>query len=330
MSDSPTAPSSPVSVVLGGSGAIGGSLVRELARRGRPVRAVSRSAALPAGVQAGPSVQPVAADVTDPAQVAAAAEGAEVVYNAAQTDYTRWSQDFPPLNRAVIEGVARAGAKLVVADNLYLYGHTHGRAMTEDMPAAATDRKGRTRAAMAGELLDAHAAGRVRVALGRPSSYYGPGGLRSINYGAQVLGPAVAGRPAQWLGPLDVPHATSYLPDVARALIVLGDDHAADGRAWHLPNAEPLTGEQFLRLVFDAAGTDCAVQAADRTALEHMAGDNPFLAEVLDSFFHIEEPWLVDHGRFEATFGPFAVTPHRAAIAATVDWFRRAPIPQAA
>ena len=47
--------------------------------------------------------------------------------------------------------------------------------MTEDLPLAATTVKGRTRAAMTAELLAAADAGRVRVAIGRASDFFGPG-----------------------------------------------------------------------------------------------------------------------------------------------------------
>ena len=34
-------------------------------------------------------------------------------------------------------------------------------------------------------------------------------------------------------------------------------------------------------------------------------------------------PWVVDHSAFEATFGPFAVTPHEQAVEETARWYRR-------
>ena len=44
--------------------------------------------------------------------------------------------------------------------------------MTEDVPLAATTVKGRTQAAMTRELLAAAEAGRVRIAIGRPSDFF--------------------------------------------------------------------------------------------------------------------------------------------------------------
>jgi nucleoside-diphosphate-sugar epimerase len=188
-------------VVVGASGGIGGALVRELARRGHRVRAVNRAgdAAVPAGVER------LAADVATPDGAKAAAAGAAVVYHCAQPPYTDWPAAFPPLTEAIAEGATAAGAKLVLADNLYLYG-PHDGPLTEDLPAAATGPKGRTRARMAERLLDLHRQGRLRVSIGRASNYYGPWRPGQRHRRAPV--PRRRGRPDGALGgpPRPAPH----------------------------------------------------------------------------------------------------------------------------
>src|SRR4029450_2307 len=113
--------------------------------------------------------------------------------------------------------------------------------------------KGRTRARMAERLLDLHGQGRLRVAIGRASNYYGPGGLASVT-GERLFRAAVAGRTVRWVGRLDQPHTLSYLEDVAAGLATLGEREEADGQAWHLPAAEALTGRHVLELVVAARG----------------------------------------------------------------------------
>ena len=61
--------------------------------------------------------------------------------------------------------------------------------MTEEMPPAATTRKGRLRARLAETLLAAHRDGRVRAVIGRGSDYYGPGVRQSA--AGERLFPAV-------------------------------------------------------------------------------------------------------------------------------------------
>ncbi|MER7661795.1 NAD-dependent epimerase/dehydratase family protein [Streptomyces sp. NPDC096193] len=181
-----TSPGDGLHVVFGATGAIGSTVVAELLRHGRPVRAVSRGGRAPEGAEG------VAADAADPAQAASAAAGAAVVHHCASPPYTQWPELFPELTRSVLAAAESAGAKLVFADNLYSYGPVDGP-LREDLPAAAQGRKGRTRTAMAAELLDAHRTGRVRVAIGRASDYYGPRGTHSTA-GETLFGGLLAGR----------------------------------------------------------------------------------------------------------------------------------------
>ena len=105
---------------------------------------------------------------------------------------------------------------------------------------------------MAERLLAAHRDGRLRVAIGRASNYYGPGGLANVT-GERLFKAAVAGRAVRWVSRLDQPYTLSYLEDVAAALATLGERDQADGQAWHLP-AAGLTGRQFLGLVVASGG----------------------------------------------------------------------------
>jgi nucleoside-diphosphate-sugar epimerase len=284
-------------VVVGASGGIGGALVGELARRGHRVRAVNRAgdAAVTAGVER------LAADVATPDGAKAAAAGAAVVYHCAQPPYTDWPAAFPPLTEAIAEGAAAAGAKLVLADNLYLYG-PHDGPLTEDLPAAATGPKGRTRARMAERLLDLHGQGRLRVAIGRASNYYGPGGLASVT-GERLFRAAVAGRTVRWVGRLDQPHTLSYLEDVAAGLATLGEREEADGQAWHLPAAEPLTGRQFLELVVAASGGRSRI-ATNSAAMTRLAGlFSPMIREVGEVLYEFQAPYVVDWSKYRGPSG---------------------------
>jgi nucleoside-diphosphate-sugar epimerase len=235
--------------VLGASGGIGSAVVRELVRRGYRVRAVNRrgDADVPEGVERR------AGDASTPEGARAAVAGASVVYHAAQPPYTRWPREFPPMTDNVIAGAATAGAKVVFADNLYMYGPAGPQPMTEGAPRNAAGKKGKTRILMEERLLEAHRSGRVRTTMGRSSDYYGPRGTDTVA-GDRVFGAAVEGKTARWLGSLDRPHTLNYLPDMARALVTLGEREEADGEAWHLPAAEPITGRRFLEMVFAEAG----------------------------------------------------------------------------
>jgi nucleoside-diphosphate-sugar epimerase len=214
---------------------------------------------------------------------------------------------------------AAAGATLVFADNLYAYGPVD-RPMTEDMPALATTKKGRIRALMAERLLAAHHSGTMRVAIGRSSDYYGPGGANSA-VGDILFGAAVKGRRARWLGSLDVPHSLNYLPDVARALITLASEPDALGQIWHLPAADPLTGRAFVALIDSALGRPVKVTATSAPALRIAGLFDVRARESREMLYQWDRPFVLDASKFQRVFGPYHPTPPQQAAATTVNWF---------
>jgi nucleoside-diphosphate-sugar epimerase len=293
------------------------SVMDELIRRGRRrVRMVNRSgrARVPDGVEV------VGGDATDEAFAREASEGASVVYFALNPPYDKWPELFPPLQAGVIEGAASAGAKLVAMENLYMYGPTGGRPLTEDLPYAPNTRKGSVRAIMSEELMEAHTSGRVRVAIGRASDSFGPRVLVSAA-GEQVFGRAVDGKSAQLAGDPDQPHTYTYAPDVGRGLVILGEHEEALGQAWHLPSPETLTTREFVEMIFEELGKPARVQAAPKILLRAIGLFNPGIRETIEMLYEFEEPFVVDHSKFEEAFGEQA-TPLRESIRGTVRWYR--------
>lgn len=299
-------------VVLGATGAIGSAVVAELIARGHGVRAVSRSAATgPHGFRA---------DVTTTDGAIAACEGAAVVYQCAQPKYERWAEEFPGLTRTVLTGVEAAAAKMVMADNLYVYGPVDGP-MTEDLPHAAANPKGRARTEVDKLIIDAHRSGRVRATLGRASDYYGAGGVNTV-IGPNVFAAALAGRTARWVGDLDQPHTVAYLSDIAAGLVTLGERAEADGNAWHLPAAEAVTGRDFLDLVWAAAGGEPRASGLGRGTQRLLGLFNSTVRELGETWYQRDRPFISDDSAFRRAFGPVKVTPHAEGVAATLDWYR--------
>src|SRR3712207_214245 len=219
--------------VVFGTGPVGMAVMDELVSKGKRVRMVNRSgrANVPEGVEV------VGGDAADPAFTREVSEGASVVYFALNPPYDKWPELFSGLQAGVLEGAASAGAKLVAMENLYMYGPTDGRQLTEDLAHAPNTRKGRVRARMSKELMEAHTSGRVWVAIGRASDFFGPRVLVSAA-GEQVFGRAVEGKTAQVAGDPDQPHTYTYAPDIGKGLVILGEREEALGRAWHLPSSE--------------------------------------------------------------------------------------------
>jgi nucleoside-diphosphate-sugar epimerase len=302
--------------VVFGTGQVGRALTAHLTEAGLSARAVSRTR--PVGLLDG--IDWRAADATDPDAATDAAEGASVVYQCLNAPYTDWPERFPPLQRGVLAAAERNDALMVSLENVYGYGPTGGRPLTEDLPLAATSVKGRTRAAMTGELLAAVAAGQVRIAIGRASDFFGPGVTES-NLGERVFANAVAGKRADFIGNPDLPHTYSYVPDIAAGLATLGTDERAVGGVWHLPGPETVSTRQLLELVADDIGHPVAIRSVPKLALRALGLFNPTMRELPEMAYEFEEPFVLDTTKYQSTFEAHS-TPLATAIAATVAWYR--------
>jgi hypothetical protein len=97
--------------------------------------------------------------------------------------------EFSALQAGVLAAAEAQGARLVSMENVYMYGPPAGCPLTETGDYAAHTKMGKLRGQMATELLAAHRAGRVAVAIGRASDYFGPRGGAQSNLGDRLFPP---------------------------------------------------------------------------------------------------------------------------------------------
>jgi len=218
-----------------------------------------------------------------------------VVYRCLNAPYTDWPERFPPLQRGVLHAAESNDALLVSLENVYGYGPTGGRPMTEDLPLAATTAKGRTRAAMTEELLAASDAGRVRIAIGRASDFFGAGVTEST-LGERAFANALRGRRADFLGDPSLPHTYSYVPDIAAGLATLGTDECAVGAVWHLPGPETVTTGQLLEILAREVGHPVEVRSVPRLVVRALGLVNPMMRALAEMSYEFDEPFVLDTG----------------------------------
>jgi nucleoside-diphosphate-sugar epimerase len=308
--------------IVFGSGPVGVAVVETLLAQGKQVRVASRSGArrsLPAAVEV------VRGDATDPADTRRVCTGASHVYNCTNApDYHRWPEQFPPLQRGILAGAAAAGAKLIVLENLYMYGPHGGVPMTESTPLRGHGPRSTTRRLLTEELFAAHRAGQVRAVSVRASDFLGPHVTESL-VGERFFGPFLAGKKVALFADPDVPHSLSFVGDVGRALVTVGARDEALGRAWHVPNAPAVTLREFAALVGAETGIAPRLSATPRpltrVLLPLIGLAVPPVRGLVENLYVFYDPYVVDHSAYAAAFGD-AATPLREAIRQTVAWAR--------
>jgi uncharacterized protein YbjT (DUF2867 family) len=264
----------------------------------------------------------VQADATDPASAAEAAAGATAVYhclNPASYSAQAWAAELPRLQDALIQAAARAGARLVVLENLYALGRTGGRPMTEASPLAPCSKKGEIRARLQISRDEAVKRGDVKAVTGRASDFYGPGGT-GTHFADRFWKPALAGKSIGGVVNPETPHTYHYIPDVAAGLAALGQDPGAEG-IFHLPCQPAETTLALVARLANALGQPIALSRIPPLALKLLSFGMPILKELNEMAYQWEAPFVVDDAKFRARYGD-PTTPRDEAARATVAWAR--------
>ena len=304
-------------ITVFGYGAVGRPIVERLVARGDRVRVATRRR--PTNLPA--DVDHVVCDVLDPGDVLAALEGATQAVLAVGFAYDSrlWRTAWPRTMTNMVEGCDAADVRLVFIDNLYQLGpQTTPR--TEAMPLAMAGEKPVILAEVA--RIWQRAAGRVQIATLRCSDFYGPG-VEVSHLGASAFGELAKDKPAQLMVPADTPHDFAYVPDIARAAVMLLDAPDEDfGQAWNMPCAPTRSPRALLEMGAAALGHRLRLWAIPLALLRPIGLVYRFAKEVADVGFTWDRPYIVDGSKFARRFD-FAATPFEVGVPATVRSFAK-------
>lgn len=294
--------------ILGASGQIGEELARALHDNfTTDIQLVSRN---PKKVN--PTDKLFSADLLDAQQAKAAVAGADIVYLTAglPMDTQRWVEQWPIMMSNVIEACAAHGTRLVFFDNTYMYSQT-AEPHTESTPFKPNGAKGRVRAQIANQLLQAMQEGKVDAMICRAPEFYGPGKTQSIT-NSTIIDNVSKGNPARVFLRDDTLRSLIYTPDASRAMALLGNTPDAWGQTWHLPcDDNRLTYRQFIALAAEVFGTsgDYKILKQWQLSLAGLVNKTARGAAELLPRYRVDN--LFDSSKFKVRFPEFRVTSYR-------------------
>jgi nucleoside-diphosphate-sugar epimerase len=277
--------------VIFGFGPVGRTLATRLVASGESVRIVSRRGTTIPGAEG------LAADATNSSAARTAVRGAQVVYNCTNADYAQWPTLLPPLFAGILAAAVAEGAKYVYTDNLYMYGPVAGP-MTEDLPNRAAGPKGALRAQLADDVRRA----KIPTVIVRASDFFGPF-VESALLGSPTLRAIQAKKAVPVIGNPDMPHAFTYMPDLAATLEIAGRDDRANGQIWHAPTLEAISTREMVARFGDLLGERPKLMVAGRPILTVLGLFNPLMRTLKETLYQWESPYRLDSRRFQSTFG---------------------------
>lgn len=281
-------------MITGGNGLVGRQLVTALMQRGDSVRAL----VLPTEDVTWLEKRNVAVyrgDIREPDTLAASLRGVDTVFHlAAMQGVWRPIEEYYAVNVIGTENVCRAamsaGARRIVhVSSWTIYGMSHSRPLTEDMPPAPwRDPYWITKAQ--GDLLVQRmiASDHLPAVIIRPGTIFGPGDR--LNFG-RIADKLCSGK-SIIIGSGDNALPLVYVADVVQGLLLCADADQAQGQVYNITNDHPLSQKLFLHAI--AKRLD-----ARRPLLHipyHVAYAVAFGAERAARAMRSEHPMVTRHG----------------------------------
>lgn len=200
-------------IVLGARGRFGRAVTRAFVDAGWQTGAFARNwtEAPPEGAEK------LTGCVADTDALMAMCQGADVIVNAINLPYEDWAKGLPGITRNVISVARRTGATVLLPGNVYNYGAAQPAPWTEVTPWDPNSKKGKLRV----EMEESYRASGLRTIVLRGGDFVE---ARKSGNWFDTLIAAKAGRgKTVYPGPLDRVHAWAYLPDFARAAVMLAE-----------------------------------------------------------------------------------------------------------
>lgn len=302
-------------LILGANGRFGQAAVQAFSQAGwRVLAQVRRAPAQP--LSAG--VETLALPMEDTAGLAAAASSAQVVVYAVNPIYTRWPAELLPLFRQGLAVAQALNATLMLPGNVYNYGSALPALLKEDTPVHPDHEKARLRVAMEAELQRAAEAGHLKGVVIRAGDFYGCG---SGSWLDQAIVKDIAKGQLVYPGPLDLPHAWAYLPDLAAAFAAVAAlPHQQAFQTLHF-SGHTLTGRELLQGIEEAAtslglrpATGFKVGSLPWGLMRVMGWFAPMMRELVRMRYLWTQPHALSGERLAHTAGPLPSTPVAVAL----------------
>ena len=319
-------------LVTGATGFTGGHLARGMVARGHDVAALIRTTSPGSAELATAGVRLVAGELRDPASLAAATSGIDVVYHIAaiyrQAGLS--TEAYRAVNatavRELIEAAARSGVKRVVhCSTVGVHGDVEHPPANEDAPLKPGDVYQITK--LEGERLARETGPRVgiEVTIARPTGIYGPGDRRLLR-----LFRGVARRKWITLGRGEIYYHLTYIDDLVEGLRLCGEHPAAANRTYILAGGEVTTLNALVNIVAEQAGVPAPtwhlpvwpfwLAGAACEALCAPFGIEPPLYRRRVDFFTKSRAFDIARARAEIGFAPQVGL--RDGISRTLAWYR--------
>lgn len=301
--------------IIFGTGPLGRYTAEALIQMGHKVKLINRSGTMPSPPNGAELVKADALTISSSSDLF---KEVKAIYQCSQPAYHRWKEEFPNLQDAILSIAIENKTKLIIAENLYMYGNTHGKPMTEETAHNPCSSKGRVRVKMSNTLFEAYKKKEVQISVVRGSDFFGP--WEPIN-GQMVFKAALEKKTLHMLGNINQPHTFTYVKDFGKAMAIAGTDDRAIGKVWHVPSGHPYTQTELACMIAKELGYTVKYRATGKMMLSIIGLFNKGAKEIIEMMYEFNEPFIMNSEAMEKQFG-FHATQMEQRISETLKWVR--------
>ncbi len=309
-------------LILGGTGSFGRSVVQELLRRGHPARCMVRNLDKAATLLGqAPGLELIPGDVQDQSTVVRAAAGCRAIVHAVNYPYPKWVPNMARATAHVIAAAHSSNATVLFPGNVYGLGAQTEATLAEDAPNQPVGHKGELRVRLEDSLLRSTEEGSVgRVIVLRAGDYFGP----TVRNGLvdPIFENAAAGKPMRTFGNLEAAHQWAFVPDMARAALDLLDieEGLKPFEVFNFAGTVARPQRDFLEQVAGQAGhPGLAIRVLPWSAMKLAAMFDAVIRELMELRYLYDQSVILDGSKLRRTLPHFNETPIAEAIRVTLE-----------
>ena len=290
-------------LILGANGRFGRAAHKAFTDAGWNVTDLVR----PGKSQGGKTIE---ADASDAAALSVAAKGFDVIVNALNPPYDKWTKMLPILTASVIAAARTSGATVLIPGNVYNFGINPPAILSADTPQTAIDGKGALRVEMERSFRDAP---NIRIIILRGGDFIEA--AKTGNWFDSQITNKVSKGIITYPGPTDQTHAWAYLPDMARAAVQLCEIRETLPRFADIPfEGFALTGDELISAVEAATDMTLKVKTVPWSIMSAIGLFSPVIREVIAMRYLWNKPHQLDGSALNSLLPDFKPTPLKAAL----------------
>lgn len=305
-------------LVMGAPGGMGYALVHELTSQCVEVAAFSRNREkLESLYRDVRNVTIFPGDAFNPHELSNAAAGVDIIFYAVSFPYSEWAAKHPQCLDIALEVAARKKAKVVLINNVYVYGKQNKGKVTEDAEKNPYTKKGHIRLEMEKRLTESSV---PTLNLYMPD-FYGPNAENTIVNA--VLKSVLQNKKARFVGSTKVPREFLYTMDAAKAMIELAQRPDAYNQSWNIPSAHLITGEELFAIIREAAEYKKTIRPITKEMIRFMGLFSPAMKEIVEIMDLTENPVVLSGEKYENNINPLPRTSYKQGIEETLCWMKK-------